>query len=90
MEDSQLIRGILLNKCMSHPQMPKNIEDAKIVILTCAFEPPKAKTKYSLEIKNEQSNFWLSGLSIFAWNENLIFSLDKFHQNTKTSLSHKF
>lgn len=54
MEDSQLIRGILLNKCMSHPQMPKNIEDAKIVILTCAFEPPKAKTKYSLEIKNAE------------------------------------
>ena len=51
MEDSQLIKGILLNKHMSHPQMDKVIKDAKIVILTCAFEPPKAKTKYSLEIK---------------------------------------
>jgi len=54
MEDSQLIQGILLNKNMSHPQMPKNIENAKMVILTCAFEPPKAKTKYSLEIKTTE------------------------------------
>jgi len=54
MEDSQLIRGILLNKHMSHPQMPKEIKDAKIVILTCAFEPPKAKTKYALEIKTTE------------------------------------
>jgi len=54
MEDSQLIHGILLNKHMSHPQMDKEIKDAKIVILTCAFEPPKAKTKYSLEIKSAE------------------------------------
>lgn len=54
MEDSKLIKGILLNKHMSHPQMEKEITDAKILILTCAFEPPKAKTKYTLEIKTSE------------------------------------
>ena len=54
MEDSQLIKGILLNKHISHPQMRKEITDAKICILTCAFEPPKAKTKFTLEIKNTE------------------------------------
>jgi hypothetical protein len=35
---------------MSHPQMPKNITDAKIAILTCPFEPPKPKTSHKLDI----------------------------------------
>jgi len=54
MEDSKLIHGIVLDKHMSHPQMPKTIKDAKIVILTCPFEPPKAKTKYTVEVKNAE------------------------------------
>lgn len=35
---------------MSHPQMQKEIVNAKIAILTCAFEPPKPKTKHKLDI----------------------------------------
>eukprot|EP00920_Eleutheroschizon_duboscqi_P020735 GHVT01048951.1.p1 GENE.GHVT01048951.1~~GHVT01048951.1.p1 ORF type:complete len:303 (+),score=76.04 GHVT01048951.1:203-1111(+) len=31
--------------------MPKETKDAKIAVLTCAFEPPKPKTKHKLEIK---------------------------------------
>jgi T-complex protein 1 subunit epsilon len=30
--------------------MPKRIEDAKIAILTCPFEPPKPKTKHKVDI----------------------------------------
>lgn len=48
--DSRLIRGVLLEKEMSHPQMPKEIKDARIAILTCPFEPPKPKTKHKLDI----------------------------------------
>lgn len=51
MEDTQLIHGIVLDKEMSHPQMTKDIKDAKIVILTCAFEPPKPKTTHKVTIK---------------------------------------
>ena len=35
---------------MSHPQMPRQVKDAKIAILTCPFEPPKPKTKHKLDI----------------------------------------
>jgi T-complex protein 1 subunit epsilon len=52
LEDTQLVHGIVLDKEMSHPQMEKEIQDAKICILTCPFEPPKPKTKYNVEIKS--------------------------------------
>lgn len=34
--------------------MQKEVVDAKILILTCPFEPPKPKTKHGLEIKSVQ------------------------------------
>lgn len=48
--DTKFINGIVIDKDFSHPQMAKEINDAKICILTCPFEPPKLKTKYGLEI----------------------------------------
>jgi T-complex protein 1 subunit epsilon len=48
--DSQLIKGVLVDKDFSHPQMPKEVKDAKLAILTCPFEPPKPKTKHKLDI----------------------------------------
>lgn len=30
------------------PQMPKELKDVKIAILTCPFEPPKPKTKHKV------------------------------------------
>ncbi len=54
-EDTQLIHGIVLDKEMSHPQMQKEIKDAKICILTCPFEPPKPKTKYNVDIKSGEA-----------------------------------
>lgn len=50
LENTELVRGIVLDKDFSHPQMPKRIEDAKIAILTCPFEPPKPKTKHKVDI----------------------------------------
>lgn len=49
-EDSCLVDGIVLDKDISHPQMVKEIKDAKIAILTCPFEPPKPKTKHKIDI----------------------------------------
>lgn len=51
LEDTKFINGIVIDKDFSHPQMKKDIVDAKILILTCPFEPPKPKTKHALEIK---------------------------------------
>merc|ERR1711939_1289794 len=50
LEDTRLVRGIVIDKDMSHPQMPKEIKGAKMAILTCPFEPPKPKTKHKIEI----------------------------------------
>jgi len=52
MEDTTLINGILVDKDWSHPQMPKVVKDAKLCILTCPFEPPKPKTKGTLNLKS--------------------------------------
>lgn len=54
MEDTCLIDGIVIDKDMSHPQMAKRIEDAKIAVLTCPFEPPKPKTKHKVEIDSAE------------------------------------
>ena len=50
LEDTVLVKGVIIDKDFSHPQMPSEVRDARIAILTCAFEPPKPKTKHKLEI----------------------------------------
>jgi T-complex protein 1 subunit epsilon len=48
--DTQLIKGVLIDKDFSHPQMPSKVENARIAVLTCPFEPPRPKTKHKLDI----------------------------------------
>jgi T-complex protein 1 subunit epsilon len=55
MEDTELVHGIILDKDFSHPQMPKVVEDARIAVLTCPFEPPKPKTKHKLDITSPEA-----------------------------------
>merc|ERR1712110_373182 len=55
LEDTRLVHGIVVDKDMSHPQMQKDIKDAKLCVLTCAFEPPKPKTKHKLELETVQA-----------------------------------
>jgi T-complex protein 1 subunit epsilon len=50
MEDSMLVKGVIVDKDFSHPQMPKVLKDVKLAILTCPFEPPKPKTKHKLDV----------------------------------------
>lgn len=56
LQDSKLIKGVVLDKDFSHPQMPKTVtakeghDGVKLAILTCPFEPPKPKTKHKLDI----------------------------------------
>lgn len=54
LEDTKLVNGIIIDKDFSHPQMVKEVNEAKICILTCPFEPPKPKTKHGLEIKSAE------------------------------------
>merc|ERR1712054_583389 len=55
MEDTELINGIVVDKEISHPQMTKEIRDAKMCILTCPFEPPKPRTKHKLDISSAEA-----------------------------------
>jgi T-complex protein 1 subunit epsilon len=52
MEDSMLVKGVVVDKDFSHPQMPKELRDVNIAILTCPFEPPKPKTKHKLDVES--------------------------------------
>ncbi|XP_055690453.1 T-complex protein 1 subunit epsilon [Lutzomyia longipalpis] len=52
MEDTTLVKGVVIDKSMSHPQMPKTLKDVKLAILTCPFEPPKPKTTHKLDVKS--------------------------------------
>lgn len=51
-EDTIFVNGVIIDKDFSHPQMVKEVKDAKICILTCPFEPPKPKNKYTLTVQN--------------------------------------
>jgi hypothetical protein len=48
MEDTRMVEGIVIDKDFSHPQMPKELKDVKLAILTCPFEAPKPKTKHKV------------------------------------------
>lgn len=50
LEDTSLVHGVVIDKDFSHPQMPREVTNAKIAILTCPFEPPRPKTKHKLDI----------------------------------------
>jgi len=55
LEETELVNGIVIDKEIAHPQMPKTIQDAKMCILTCPFEPPKPKTKHKLDITTKEA-----------------------------------
>ncbi|CAD7923804.1 unnamed protein product [Amoebophrya sp. A120] len=54
LEETKMIKGIVIDKDFAHPQMPKVVENAKLAVLTCPFEPPKPKTKYKLDIRTAE------------------------------------
>ncbi|GAB0096898.1 T-complex protein 1, epsilon subunit [Sergentomyia squamirostris] len=54
MEDTTLVKGVVVDKSMSHSQMPKTLKDVKLAILTCPFEPPKPKTTHKLDVTSAE------------------------------------
>ncbi|VEL24123.1 unnamed protein product, partial [Protopolystoma xenopodis] len=55
LDDSMLVKGVIVDKDFSHPQMPKQVNNARMAILTCPFEPPKPKTKHNLYVEDVAS-----------------------------------
>jgi thermosome len=52
--DTTLIKGILLDKEVVHPGMPKRVENAKIAILECPLEIEKTEFDAKINIENPE------------------------------------
>ncbi|ELA41482.1 T-complex protein 1, epsilon subunit [Vittaforma corneae ATCC 50505] len=52
--DTRLVKGLVIKKEFSHPQMSKCMKGARIALLSCPFEPPKLKNKNSLIVSNAE------------------------------------
>ena len=53
-DDTSLINGVLIDKEIVHPAMPKKIEKAKIALLDAALEIEKTETDAKIEITNPE------------------------------------
>ena len=51
---TKLIQGVLLDKEVVHPGMPKRVENAKIALLSCPLEVEKTEFDAKLNIKNPE------------------------------------
>jgi len=52
--DTRLLKGVLLDKEVVHPGMPKRIDNAKIAILDCALEMEKTELDAKINIENPE------------------------------------
>ena len=50
--DTQLIQGIIVDKEIVHPDMPKRVKEAKIALLDCALEIEKTEMDAEIRIHN--------------------------------------
>ncbi len=50
LDDSELVRGIVIDKEVVHPSMPKTLKNAKIVLLDCALEVKDTETNAEIRI----------------------------------------
>merc|ERR1719193_1046520 len=47
LEDTMLVKGVIIDKDFSHPQMPKQLKDVKMAILTCPLNHPSPRPSTS-------------------------------------------
>ncbi|MCX8196842.1 MAG: TCP-1/cpn60 chaperonin family protein [Candidatus Micrarchaeota archaeon] len=52
--DTQLIQGVLIDKEVVHPGMPKSVKNAKIALLDCALEIEKTEVDAKIEITSPE------------------------------------
>ncbi|MDQ1279585.1 MAG: archaeal chaperonin [Thermoproteota archaeon] len=50
--DTELVRGIIVDKEVIHPDMPKKVEDAKIALLDCPLEIEKTEMDAEIRIRD--------------------------------------
>lgn len=47
-EDSRVLRGVMVNKDVTHPRMRRLIKDPRIVLLDCSLEYKKGESQVRL------------------------------------------
>lgn len=52
-EDSRVLRGVMLNKDVTHPKMRRRIEKPRIILLDCPLEYKKGESQTNVEISKE-------------------------------------
>lgn len=52
-EESEVLRGIMLNKDVTHPKMRRRIENPRIVLLDCSLEYKKGESQTNIELSAE-------------------------------------
>jgi len=52
--DSQLVKGIIIDKEVVHPGMPKRVENPKIALLNCALEVKETETDAEIRITDPE------------------------------------
>jgi thermosome len=53
-EDTELVRGVVIDKEIVHPAMPKTIKNAKIALLDCALEVKETETEAEIRITSPE------------------------------------
>jgi len=53
-DETQLVKGIIVDKEIVHPQMPKTIKNAKIALLDCPLEIEKTETDAQIRITSPE------------------------------------
>lgn len=53
-EDTQVIKGVVLNKDVLHPKMRRRIEKPRVILLDCPLEYKKGESQTAIEIMKEE------------------------------------
>lgn len=53
-EESRVLRGVMVNKDVTHPKMRRRIENPRIVLLDCPLEYKKGESQTNIEISREE------------------------------------
>lgn len=52
-EESKILKGVMLNKDVTHPKMRRYIKNPRIILLDCPLEYKKGESQTNVEITNE-------------------------------------
>ncbi|KAL5005342.1 hypothetical protein ScPMuIL_018798 [Solemya velum] len=53
-EDSVVLRGVMVNKDVTHPKMKRTLKNPRIVLLDCSLEYKKGESQTNIEITKEE------------------------------------